>query len=96
MNQTPSPQAEPHAQAERHLTPARITLDHRTVVGRTANGQPRTYRLVRPAAREAAYRRLAIAILGLDVKTLALELCGAHRSIYGTTVRQLAGPARAA
>jgi hypothetical protein len=40
-------------------------------------GQPRTFRLERAAAnpsREAAYRRLAAAILGLDVSFLADEL----------------------
>jgi hypothetical protein len=51
-----------------------------TPVGRNAAGQPRTYRLQRPATREAAYRRLAIAILGLDVPTLASELRAARRT----------------
>jgi hypothetical protein len=47
----------------------------RRVVARAANGQPRTYRLApAPAQRAAAYRRLAIAILGLDVTHLAAEL----------------------
>src|SRR5947207_13733047 len=45
----------------------------RTVIACNANGQPRTYRLAR-AAQHAAYRRLAVAILGLDVATLAHEL----------------------
>ena len=36
--------------------------------------QPRTYRLERDAARGAGYRRLVIAILGLDVETLARGL----------------------
>jgi hypothetical protein len=48
------------------------------VVGRSAAGRPRTYRLEllpRPAhSREAAYRRLAATVLGLDVATLAHEL----------------------
>ena len=48
------------------------------VVGRSAAGQPRTYRLEvlpRPAAsRDAAYRRLATVMLGLDVATLAHQL----------------------
>jgi hypothetical protein len=43
------------------------------VVGRQANGLPRTYRL-QHASKSAAYRRLAVAILGLDVATLAAEL----------------------
>jgi hypothetical protein len=54
---------------------------HVTVVGCAANGQPRTYRLSRPAARESAYRRLAAAILGLDISTLAVELRAARLSI---------------
>ena len=44
----------------------------RRVVARGANGQPRTYRL--DATRQAAYRRLAVTILGLDVSHLAAEL----------------------
>jgi hypothetical protein len=50
------------------------------VVGRSAAGRPRTFRLepavpARPAAsREAAYRRLAAVLLGLDVASLASEL----------------------
>jgi hypothetical protein len=43
-------------------------------IGHDAAGQPRTYRLERDAARRAGYRRLAIAILGLDVETLARGL----------------------
>jgi hypothetical protein len=56
----------------------------RTIVGRSANGQPRTYRLTAPAATGAAYRRLAAAILGLDVPTLADELQSARRSVVHT------------
>jgi len=52
----------------------------RTVVSRSANGQPRTYRLAAPAS-HAAYRRLTAAILGLDVATLADELRSARRSV---------------
>jgi hypothetical protein len=44
----------------------------RLVIARAANGQPRTYRLA--ATRQAAYRRLAVAILHLDVASLAHEL----------------------
>jgi hypothetical protein len=51
----------------------------RTAIAWGANGQPRTYRLA--AARQAAYRRLAVAILGLDVATLAHELRSARRQI---------------
>jgi hypothetical protein len=43
-------------------------------IGRDAAGQPRPRRLERDAARSAGYRRLAIAILGLDVETLARAL----------------------
>jgi hypothetical protein len=56
----------------------------RTIVGRSANGQPRTYRLAAPAASGAAYRRLAVAILGLDVPTLADELQSVRRSVVHT------------
>ena len=44
----------------------------RLVIARAANSQPRTYRL--GATRQAAYRRLAVAILHLDVASLADEL----------------------
>jgi hypothetical protein len=46
----------------------------RCVVAYAANGQPRTFRLVRARSRAAAYRRLAVAIIGLDVESLAAEL----------------------
>jgi hypothetical protein len=59
----------------------------RTIVARSANGQPRTYRLAAPAASGAAYRRLAVAILGLDVPTLADELQAARRSVVRTVSR---------
>ena len=51
----------------------------RGVVARDANGQPRTYRLSPQPAQRAAYRRLALAMLGLDVATLADELRAARR-----------------
>ena len=50
----------------------------RSVVARAANGQARTYRLAPRPAQQAAYRRLAIAILGLDVSHLAAELRAAR------------------
>jgi hypothetical protein len=46
----------------------------RSIVARGANGQPRTYRLAPAPAQQAAYRRLAVTILGLDVSHLAAEL----------------------
>jgi hypothetical protein len=46
----------------------------RTVVARASNGQPRTFRLAANHAQRAAYRRLAVAILGLDVAHLATKL----------------------
>ncbi len=49
-------------------------LPTRSVVACGANGQPRTYRLDPRPAQQAAYRRLAVAILGLDVRHLAAEL----------------------
>jgi hypothetical protein len=55
------------------------------VSGRSATGQPRTFRLEpssQPAASQnAAYRRLAAVLLGLDVPTLALELRTARRRL---------------
>jgi hypothetical protein len=47
---------------------------HLHVVARHSNGQPRTPRLRPRPAPSAAYRRLAVAILGLDVVTLADQL----------------------
>jgi hypothetical protein len=61
------------------------TLRQPTVVGRATTGQPRTYRLARPATHEAAYRRLAVAILGLDVSTLGIELRMASLAVQRLT-----------
>jgi hypothetical protein len=46
----------------------------RLAIGHDGAGQPRTFRLVREARRQAAYRRLAIAILRLDVESLTSDL----------------------
>jgi hypothetical protein len=46
----------------------------RLPIGHDAAGRPRTYRLQRAGSRDAAYRRLVITILGLDVQTLASGL----------------------
>jgi hypothetical protein len=51
----------------------------RSVVARAANSQPRTYRLAPVRSPQAAYHRLALAILGLDVATLASELSSTRR-----------------
>jgi hypothetical protein len=53
---------------------------HLSIIGRSATGQPRTYRhhASRPASRGAAYRRLAATILGLDVASLVVELRSAR------------------
>jgi hypothetical protein len=57
-----------------------------SIVGRSANGLPRTYRRgPLNTHRAAAYRRLATAILSLDVSTLTHEL--RSRRIYTSTVR---------
>ena len=53
----------------------------RQPIGYDAAGQPQTYRLTRGARRDRAYRRLAIAILGLDVAALTSEL---RRARLGT------------
>jgi hypothetical protein len=50
------------------------------VVARGGNGQPRTYRLAPSSAQDSAYRRLAVAILGLDVLTLGNQLRAARAS----------------
>jgi hypothetical protein len=57
------------------------TTRHLAVVGRSTAGQPRTFRLERGGPvghRDAAYRRLAAVILGLDVANLATELRAAR------------------
>lgn len=59
--------------------PARRT---RTVVARGASGQPRTHRVSPLPAQRAAYRRLASAILGVDVASLAHELRVARRAAH--------------
>ena len=51
-------------------------------ISHDAAGQPRTFRLQRQVKRQAAYRRLAISILGLDIKTLASELRAARQGKY--------------
>jgi hypothetical protein len=53
-------------------------LRTRSVIARGPSGQPQTYRLSPRPAQRAAYRRLAAAILGLDVATLAHELRAAR------------------
>jgi hypothetical protein len=60
----------------------------RSVIGCNPDGQPRTYRLA-PATRDAAYRRLATAILRLDVDSLTGELRSARRAL-GTSPLHLA------
>jgi hypothetical protein len=60
-------------------TPDHSSMRTRSIIARGANGQPRTYRLSPKPAQQAAYRRLALAILGLDVATLADELRAARR-----------------
>jgi hypothetical protein len=52
-------------------TPAHRRL---AVIGHAPTGYPRTFRLEPASSRNAAYRRLAAAILELDVPTLARRL----------------------
>jgi hypothetical protein len=69
-----------HQHPQRSADP-RFHSEHRLrVVARGANGQPRTYRLATSSVQNTAYRRLAVAILGLDVATLAVELRSARNS----------------
>ena len=60
----------------------------RIPIGRDGAGRPTTYRVIRRAARGAAYRRLAIAILSLDVATLASELRLARRTMDGASTNR--------
>jgi hypothetical protein len=53
-------------------------------IGFNVGGLPRTLRLTRQTQRNPAYRRLAVAILELDVATLTSELRGAR---LGTSIR---------
>jgi len=66
-----------HTDAPAPPAPARLRT--RSILARAPNGQPRTYRLAPRQDQSAAYRRLALAILGLDVATLAHELRAARR-----------------
>ena len=71
-----------HPYPQRSADP-RFAGQHRLrVVARGANGQPRTYRLATSSLQSTAYRRLALAILGLDVATLADELRLARNSAH--------------
>jgi hypothetical protein len=56
------------------MSPTPGLVRTRRVIARGSNGQPRTYRLAPASAQQAAYRRLAVAILHLDVASLADEL----------------------
>ena len=53
-----------------------------SVIGRRPSGQPRTYRLSPQPTQQVGYRRLALAIVGLDVATLADELRAARRAAH--------------
>ncbi len=61
-----------------------------TAIGHEPNGLPRTYRLEPRASTDAAYRRLAIAILGLDVATLVSELRSVRPARATTRLREAA------
>ena len=54
-----------------------------TLVATDRNGQPRTYRLAPTPTQQVAYRRLAVAILSLDVATLGSELRAARQAAVG-------------
>jgi hypothetical protein len=53
-----------------------------TLVASERNGQARTYRLSPNQSQQVAYRRLAVAILGLDVATLGDQLRSARRATF--------------
>jgi hypothetical protein len=66
-----------------HPQPTTTGNDRRhglSVVARESSGLPRTYRLAPSCAQRSAYRRLAVAILGLDVARLGDELRAARTS----------------
>ena len=63
------------------MSPRKATARARSIVACDAHGQPRTYRLGPTGSRPAAYRRLALTILGLDVANLAQQLRVAHRPL---------------
>ena len=71
-----------HQYRQRSADP-RFAGQYRLVVARGANGQPRTYRLATSSAQNNAYRRLALAILRLDVATLADQLRTGRNSAPG-------------
>ena len=56
-----------------------------SAIGRSNSGQVRTYRVGRTPAHNAAYRRLAVAILGLDVAFLADELKASRAELTAHT-----------
>lgn len=58
-----------------------VPIRRRVVVVSGPNGQPRTFRLIPTESQHAAYRRLVLAILGLDVATLTHELRTARRRL---------------
>ena len=67
-----------HQHPQRSADP-RFHGEHRLrVVARGANGQPRTYRLATSSTQDTAFRRLAVAILGLDVATCGPATLGAQ------------------
>ena len=69
-----------HQHPQRTADPRFAGQDRLRVVARGANGQPRTYRLATSSSQNTAYRRLALAILRLDVATLADQLRTARNS----------------
>jgi hypothetical protein len=69
-----------HQHPQRSAHPRFLGERRMRVVARGANGQPRTYRLATSSTQDTAYRRLALAILGLDVATLADQLRSARNS----------------
>ena len=57
------------------------TSQSRTCIARDTHGRPRTFRVVSATRHQDASRRLAVAILRLDVATLAVELRSARRAV---------------
>lgn len=72
--------------------------DSVAVIGRSASGQPRTYRLVRSSGTQSivsAYRHLLVVLLGLDPDTLSSELRAEHDcDVCAGSIEQVAGRCR--
>ena len=72
------------------------TTSSRTCIARDTYSQPRTFRVALATPHQEAYRRLAVAILRLDLATLAVELRSARQAIAHADSSALTRMVRAA